>query len=309
MATGNDPTTGALSAMGAEASAKAVSKYLFGVDKPSELTAEQKQTVSSIVSLAGIGVGATTGDVANAVNAGEVAKVAVENNTLKKSDVDDLLRQIAYAKRHYDSVKLNEEMIRIRSLAAKLAHDNFKQIEACQNHPTPECISKIKTEYKDVNFASLQDAYLEYQGTDTILSGYESRNNSLLSCANTNFADCIIIADGKKIMLEGAYAAIGGGGRNMGASTKPINPSSGTANKPKTPQTKATCTTGISCFTAGTLIETSEGLKAVETFTGGELIWTRNDITLEYSYRPVIATKATPDQPIFQVTVKTIKAI
>ncbi|MDO4895568.1 hypothetical protein, partial [Moraxella sp.] len=40
---------------------------------------------------------------------------------------------------------------------------------------------------------------------------------------------------------------------------------------------KAICTTGNSCFTAGTFIETSEGLKATETFTGGELIWTRND--------------------------------
>lgn len=80
VATGNDPTTGALSAMGAEASAKAVSHYLFGVDKPSELTAEQKQTVSSIVSLAGIGLGATTGDVGSAVSAGETAKVAVEDN-------------------------------------------------------------------------------------------------------------------------------------------------------------------------------------------------------------------------------------
>ncbi|UXZ04813.1 HINT domain-containing protein [Moraxella nasicaprae] len=77
-----------------------------------------------------------------------------------------------------------------------------------------------------------------------------------------------------------------------------------TANTKNPTQPKATCTTGTACFTAGTLIETSEGLKTIETFTGGELVWTRNDITLEYGYRPVIATKATPDQPIFQVTVK-----
>ncbi|WP_435933240.1 polymorphic toxin-type HINT domain-containing protein [Moraxella bovoculi] len=72
----------------------------------------------------------------------------------------------------------------------------------------------------------------------------------------------------------------------------------------KTFAAKSACPTSTVCFTAGTLIETKEGLKAIETFTGGELIWTRNDITLEYGYRPVIATKATPDQPIFQVTVK-----
>ncbi|MFL9514428.1 hemagglutinin repeat-containing protein, partial [Acinetobacter baumannii] len=61
---------------------------------------------------------------------------------------------------------------------------------------------------------------------------------------------------------------------------------------------------GGACFTAGTLIETDQGLKAVEQFVGGELVWARNDLTLEYDYRPVIATKITADQPIFQVTVQ-----
>ena len=81
-ATGNDPTTGALSAMGAEAAAPMVAKFLFG-DKPiSELTAEQKATVSSITSLAGLGLGATTGDVGSAVSAGEAAKTAVNDNAV-----------------------------------------------------------------------------------------------------------------------------------------------------------------------------------------------------------------------------------
>ena len=79
-ATGNNVTTGALSAMEAEAGAKYVAQYLYGVDKPSDLTAEQKQTVSNITSLVGIGLGATTGDVGSAVSASEVGKVGVENN-------------------------------------------------------------------------------------------------------------------------------------------------------------------------------------------------------------------------------------
>jgi filamentous hemagglutinin len=61
---------------------------------------------------------------------------------------------------------------------------------------------------------------------------------------------------------------------------------------------------GGACFTAGTLIETSEGLKAVEKFEGGELVWSRNDTTLEYGYRPVIATKVTAEQAIFEVVIK-----
>ena len=84
VATGNDPTTGALSAMGVEAGAKYVANYLFPDTKLSELTAEQKATVSSIMSLAGLGMGATTGDVGSAVSAGEVAQVAVDDNGFNK---------------------------------------------------------------------------------------------------------------------------------------------------------------------------------------------------------------------------------
>ena len=87
VATGNDPTTGALSAMGSEAAAPIVAKFLFG-DKPiSELTAEQKATVSSITSLAGLGLGSTTGNVGSAVNAQQASQVAVDNNQLLNGTV------------------------------------------------------------------------------------------------------------------------------------------------------------------------------------------------------------------------------
>nr|WP_228198633.1 polymorphic toxin-type HINT domain-containing protein [Acinetobacter baylyi] len=61
---------------------------------------------------------------------------------------------------------------------------------------------------------------------------------------------------------------------------------------------------GGACFTAGTLIKTDQGLKAVEEFVGGELVWARNDLTLEYGYRPVIATKVTAEQAIFEVVIQ-----
>lgn len=44
------------------------------------MTTQQKATVSSITSLAGVGIGATTGNVGSAVNAGEVGRVGVEDN-------------------------------------------------------------------------------------------------------------------------------------------------------------------------------------------------------------------------------------
>lgn len=243
------------------------------------------------------------------------------NNTLKNSDADELLRQIAYARRHYDGVKLDEEMRRIRALAGKLAHDNFKEIQACQNNPTPDCINKIKAEYKDVNFAGLQDAYRKYQGTHTILNGYAYRNNSVISCADSGFADCIVRKDGERVMQEGAYAAIGGvrAGRNQ--VTAPINkPSANVGNqaskgskdinktgqttKPTTMKNKVTCSSVNVCFTAGTLIHTTDGLKPIETITHGDLIWSRQEFGDEYDYRPVIATKVTPNQEVYEVVVK-----
>ena len=103
VATGNDPTTGALSAMGSEAAAPIVAKFLFG-DKPiSELTAEQKATVSSITSLAGLGLGSTTGNVGSAVNAGEAAKTAVDDNYLTQK------QQLAY----------KDEMVELQKCMAK----------------------------------------------------------------------------------------------------------------------------------------------------------------------------------------------
>ncbi|WP_227547665.1 polymorphic toxin-type HINT domain-containing protein, partial [Moraxella catarrhalis] len=63
-----------------------------------------------------------------------------------------------------------------------------------------------------------------------------------------------------------------------------------------------TCT--VYCFTAGTLIHTTDGLKPIETITHGDLIWSRQEFGDEYDYRPVIATKATPNQEIYEVVVR-----
>ena len=79
-ATGNDALTGGISASSGEVTATLLSKYVYKVDDPSELTAEQKDTISNITTLAGVAIGSTTGEVTDAVNAGETAKVAVEDN-------------------------------------------------------------------------------------------------------------------------------------------------------------------------------------------------------------------------------------
>lgn len=65
----------------------------------------------------------------------------------------------------------------------------------------------------------------------------------------------------------------------------------------------ANCVNGTTCFVAGTLIETNQGLKPIESFIGGELIWSRSDNDFSYNYQPVVATKVTHNQPIYEVVV------
>ena len=59
-----------------------------------------------------------------------------------------------------------------------------------------------------------------------------------------------------------------------------------------------------SCFVAGTLIETIDGLKAIENIKQGDLIWSRHEETLEYGYRPVVNTGSFDDKDIYEVIVR-----
>ena len=72
-------------------------------------------------------------------------------------------------------------------------------------------------------------------------------------------------------------------------------------NKTNT-STKTNCI--AACFVAGTLIHTTDGLKPIENIKHGDLIWSRQEFGDTYDYRPVIATKITPNQEIYEVIVK-----
>lgn len=67
---------------------------------------------------------------------------------------------------------------------------------------------------------------------------------------------------------------------------------------------KIACTNGTACFVAGTMVQTASGLKAIETFQGGELVYSRHERTQEFGFRPVIATKQTHDQALFEVVIQ-----
>jgi hypothetical protein len=86
---GNDALAGALAAGGAEALAPILSEYLYG-KTPSELTPEQKETVSTLLGFAGSAIGGLAGNApADVVAGGQAARAAVENNYLTEKSIKE----------------------------------------------------------------------------------------------------------------------------------------------------------------------------------------------------------------------------
>lgn len=64
------------------------------------------------------------------------------------------------------------------------------------------------------------------------------------------------------------------------------------------------CNADGACFVAGTKIHTADGLKNIEDIQLGDLIWSREEFGDKYSYRPVVATKITEQQALYEVVVQ-----
>ena len=90
----NNALAGALSAGGAEAAAPYISKWLYGKDKGSDLTAEEKETVTAITNLLGTATGTAIGNSAtNAAQGSLNAQSAVKNNSELFDDVRKWTRE------------------------------------------------------------------------------------------------------------------------------------------------------------------------------------------------------------------------
>ena len=128
---GNDALAGALSAGGAEAVAPKVSTFLYGTADPEKLTAEQKDTVANIMSLAGAGVGVAVGNTsANAVSGSLNAESAVENNYLTAPQM----------------------------LAKNVALENCKKTQDARS-----CTNKVNADYQRLSDLQDLEKYLAYR--------------------------------------------------------------------------------------------------------------------------------------------------
>ncbi|WII93638.1 hemagglutinin repeat-containing protein [Kingella negevensis] len=91
----NNALAGALSAGGAEAAAPYISKWLYNKEKGSDLTAEEKETVTAITNLLGTATGAAVGNSATDAAQGSLnAQIAVENNYISFSNKNDAMQFI-----------------------------------------------------------------------------------------------------------------------------------------------------------------------------------------------------------------------
>ena len=83
---GNDPLTAGLSAGGAEIIAPKLAEWLYGID-PNDpeaiqnITSEQKNTISAIISLGSAAIGTTTSNVTDVVSSSVAGTTAVEDNS------------------------------------------------------------------------------------------------------------------------------------------------------------------------------------------------------------------------------------
>ncbi|MBD5772106.1 hemagglutinin repeat-containing protein [Marinomonas colpomeniae] len=77
---GNDALTAGVAAGASEAVAPLLSQWLYGEEDGSKLSLSQQETLGSILSLTSAAIGATTGDMNDAVAAGVASETAVENN-------------------------------------------------------------------------------------------------------------------------------------------------------------------------------------------------------------------------------------
>ena len=147
-ATGNDALTGGISASSGEVTATLLSKYIYQVDKPSELTAEQKNTISNITTLAGVAIGSTTGEVTDAVNAGETAKVAVEDNgheVIPLEEFEEIKNNPNYSREQLEAIRRIPETI--GSLNIVFKKNDKGQFIVCVPYGSNSCAPRSNERY------------------------------------------------------------------------------------------------------------------------------------------------------------------
>ncbi len=134
---GNDVLSAGITAGSAEILAPKVAKWMYGTDSPEQLTEEQKSTITTIVSLGGTALGATTGNANNAIASANAGANAVENNYLSVKQAGSFYNELAKAQSQGDKDQI------YRKYLQKALIKNMEYQKTCQVDPV-ECIIMSK---------------------------------------------------------------------------------------------------------------------------------------------------------------------
>lgn len=134
----NNALAGALGAGGSEAAAPYISKWLYGKEKGSDLTAEEKETVTAITNVLGTATGTAIGDTTtNAAQGSLNAQSAVENNNGARRARNS--RNLFWTEAQNAQNELNAMRINALTQSIRRIEPNFRGIPSLRdpNRPIP----------------------------------------------------------------------------------------------------------------------------------------------------------------------------
>ncbi|QBC42487.1 hemagglutinin repeat-containing protein [Iodobacter fluviatilis] len=301
-----------------------------------KMTASEKEKRKNLVGsiITGI-VAATDGNAAAANNA---AQIEMENNYLNLSDAEKKNRAKSVLATSKDKKALELAKRTVDDLAAKDVANDLKVLQACEGaqssstacHSARSEVENAKKEYENTgpyNSKASQQFGGEYAKLVDLLGNTSSSaqhqaqiNEAVISYIMTSSgvdrrtAQSYLETKQGIEIIAGSLAGLSGGkleqkiSQYLSSAKANVTVETAVAvasTKKVATEVKPAVTTCVdACFVAGTLVETSAGLKPIETFVGGELVWSRSDETGEYGFRPVLATRATADQTIYHLQVR-----
>jgi filamentous hemagglutinin len=270
-ASGNNAGAGAVGGVSGEAMAMLVHQQLYDGKPVSELTQAEKENIRAVATLASGLVGGVAGDgFENAATAASAGYNAAVNNQLDESSTTQLgalFCKVSGQGKCSDGVAAQEQKLEMEREMMALNPIKAGAIKQAINLGAD--FTPIISDIKGFAEAETVGDYI----FATI--GVVPVAGDAIKSARTAYKTAKAAGDvkGMKNALEDVAQACSGG----------------------------------SCFEAGTLVQTENGLQAIETFVGGELVWSRDEVTGAMAYKPVIATKVTADQAIYRITVQNQK--
>lgn len=218
---GNNAASGAVGAASGELIAAAIKDAYYPGKPVSQLSEEEKQTISTLASIsAGIAGGIAGGDTVSAANGAQAGKNSVENNFLSNGSPQKYVEKLMGCQ---GGVKCEQD---IRKEMAKESSENVQKLKACWDAGDTACVAKMRTQIE-----LSQQAYTDLRKLDdTVGRTYETSANW--------YADIIDQCSGKCGWLEAAlakttaegltnavYGALGSGNLpKPGQTVKPLEP-------------------------------------------------------------------------------------